>query len=81
MPRPEDVGFEFGFKVSPDGLIHTVRQESAKSRDKKRKDDIHNASTFEDAAVCLSCTKPRCDGERECFLKQKKLMKSDEQRG
>ncbi len=74
MPRPEDVGLQFGFKVSADGLIHTVRRESEKPRENKRMDELHNTSTFEDAMVCLTCERPRCDGERECFLKRKKQL-------
>lgn len=36
--------------------------------------DLWTDATYKDAYVCLTCTLPECEGERECFAKRKKEL-------
>lgn len=37
--------------------------------------DLWKDATYSDAYVCLTCTLPTCEGERDCFARRKKELK------
>lgn len=77
MPRLDEMGLECGFKVSADGLIHTVQRLDPPESGRR---SMHNENSDEDPRVCLSCPLPAsaCRGERACYLMRKKLMEKEQ---
>ncbi len=65
---------ELALKLSADGMIHTV-QPIQRTRKKR---DLLNEETYEEASVCLSCPLPECSGERTCYLRRKKQLEEEQ---
>ncbi len=60
-----------GIRFAEDGLIHLARLQGNPAPGRK---DLWTDATYKDAHVCLTCTLPECEGERDCFLRRKKEL-------
>ena len=56
---------------SADGMIHTAQPAEGRQVPVKRRREVINSSSYEEAAVCLGCSAPLCEGERSCFKARK----------
>ena len=43
----------------------------------QEKRGYHKRSEWEDAQICLNCTRKRCNGEAYCFRERKRQMKKE----
>lgn len=64
------------YKFAADGMIHTVQPQ----RQVRKKRDLLNEDTYEDAQVCLSCPREKCSGRRKCFMARKKEMERNDEK-
>lgn len=62
---------EHDLRLGADGLLHTAVPQGRPSPGRK---ELHTDETYRDAYVCLTCPLEDCDGERECFVRRKKLL-------
>lgn len=64
---------ELALKLSADGMIHTVQPIHLM----RKKRDLLNEETYEEASVCLTCPLPECSGDRKCYLRRKKQLEAE----
>lgn len=64
------------FKFAADGMIHAVQPQ----KQVRKRRDLLNEDTYEDASICLTCPLEECSGERKCFLKRKKLLEKNNEK-
>lgn len=60
-----------GIRFAEDGLVHTAVPQGRKRFGRK---DVWYDKTYDHADVCLTCERPDCTGEAECFRQRKKEL-------
>lgn len=66
---------------SADGMIHTAQPEEGRQVPVKRRREVINSASYEEAAVCLGCGAPLCEGERSCFKAKKNAVRDKQTPG
>ena len=67
--------------IQGDPIKYTGSPSPSPSSGKRLNEDIFSGSwSDEDPSVCLNCTREKCAGEKDCYLKRKKERDENEDR-
>lgn len=62
---------EHNVRIGADGMVHTAVPQGRPATGRK---DLWTDETYRDAYVCLTCDRPDCEGEADCFRNRKKEL-------